>query len=171
MYTDEVSLLIDDLQYVIFDDKTFPNSLHVLLSQQRPETSEYISSSESPLVEDLSSESVFSFTSASSLPLLRRDRPFVYQSTLTLQRISSLLTDGENQSREEEEEEEEEDESRTPSSVDVLLDCSELTATLDGTTDPISLSNLNKDILVELMLSGEGKCRAAFSLHTIYIKK
>ncbi|XP_042244671.1 uncharacterized protein LOC121881098 [Thunnus maccoyii] len=122
------------------------------------ETPEYISSSESPLVEDLSSESVSSFTSASSLPLLRQDRPYVYQSTLTLQRISSLLTDGENQSREEEEEEEgEEEESRAPSSSDVLIDCPEPTVTLDGTTDLNSLSNLNKDSLVELMLSGEEK--------------
>ncbi|KAM7403022.1 hypothetical protein PAMA_003784 [Pampus argenteus] len=122
--------------------------------EQQPETPEHMSSSVSPLGEELSSQSGSSFTSASSWPLLRRDRPHVYQSTLTLQRMSSLLTDGENQSREEEEEEEEED-SRTNSSVDVLLDCPEATVTLDGATDPISLSNLDKDILVELMLSGE----------------
>ncbi|XP_062296867.1 uncharacterized protein LOC134001318 [Scomber scombrus] len=121
--------------------------------EEQPETPEHVSSSESPLVEDLSSESVSSFTSASSLPLLRQEHPYVYQSSLTLQRISSLLTDGENESREEEEEEVE---STTSSSVGVLLDCSELAVTLDGTTDSISLSNLNKDILVELMLSGEG---------------
>ncbi|KAM7375832.1 hypothetical protein PAMP_005599 [Pampus punctatissimus] len=121
--------------------------------EQQPETPEHMSSSVSPPGEELSSKSGTSFTSASSLPLLRRDRPHVYQSTLTLQRMSSLLTDGENQSREEEEEEEED--SRTPSSVDVLLDCPEATVTLDGATDPISLSNLDKDILVELMLSGE----------------
>ncbi|XP_037652248.1 uncharacterized protein LOC119504273 isoform X3 [Sebastes umbrosus] len=97
---------------------------------QQPESPEHISSSE-----DLSSESVPSFTLASSLPLLRQDRPHVYESTLTLQRISSFLTDGENQSREEEEE------SRTPSSVEALPDCPELTMTLDGATDLVFLSN------------------------------
>nr|XP_033498259.1 protein ELYS-like isoform X2 [Epinephelus lanceolatus] len=82
-----------------------------------PESQEHISSSE-----DLSSEYVSSFTSASSLPRLRR-HPYVYESTVTLQRISSLLNDGENQSREEEEEEEEDDkESRSPSSAGALSD-------------------------------------------------
>lgn len=122
----------------------------MFLSQQQPESPEHSSSSE-----DLSYESVSSFTSASSLPLLRRDRPYVYESTLTLQRISSLLTDGENQSREEEDEEEED--SRAPSSADALPDCPELTVTLDGATAPIFLSNLNKDALAELVLSAEGK--------------
>ncbi|XP_053191132.1 uncharacterized protein LOC128374937 [Scomber japonicus] len=102
--------------------------------EEQPETPEHVSSSESPCVEDLISESVSSITSASSLPLLRQEHPYVYQRTLTLQRISSLLTDGENEN------------------------CSELAVTLDGTTDSISLSDLNKDILLELMLSGEGKC-------------
>ncbi|XP_051252076.1 uncharacterized protein LOC127361465 isoform X2 [Dicentrarchus labrax] len=115
--------------------------------QNQPESPDHISSSE-----DLSPESVSSFTSASSLPLLRRERPYLYESTLTLQRISYLLTDGEDQSREEEDEEED---SRTPSSVDHFPDCPELPATLDGATEPIFLSNLNKDTLVELMLSAE----------------
>ncbi|XP_034715046.1 protein ELYS-like [Etheostoma cragini] len=119
--------------------------------QPQPESPKHISSSE-----DLSSESVSCFTSASSLPLLRRDRPYVYKSTLTLQRISSFLSDGENQSREEEEEEEEE-ESRTPSSVagDAFPDCLERTMTLDGGTDHFFLGNLNNDVLVELVLSSE----------------
>ncbi|XP_070834668.1 uncharacterized protein [Chaetodon trifascialis] len=116
-------------------------------SQQQPETPEHISSSEEH------SESVSSFTSASSWPLLRRDRPYVYESTVTLQRISSLLTDGGNHSREEEDDEED---SRTPSSIDFLPDCPELTVTLDGATDPIFLSNLNKGALVELVLSADG---------------
>ncbi|KAG8013392.1 Protein ELYS [Nibea albiflora] len=113
------------------------------VQNQQPESPQYNSSSE-----DLGSESVSSFTSASSLFLLSRERPYVYESTLTLQRISSLLTNGESQSREEEDEEES---SRTPSSSDAMPDCSELKATLDGTTDPISLSNLNKEALVELV--------------------
>ncbi|XP_032356827.1 uncharacterized protein LOC116670422 isoform X1 [Etheostoma spectabile] len=120
---------------------------------QHPESPKDISSSE-----DLSSESVSCFTSALSLPLLRRDRPYVYKSTLTLQRISSFLNDGENQSREEkEEEEEEEEESRTPSSVDgdADPDCLERTMTLDGATDPFFLGNLNNDVLVELVLSSQ----------------
>ncbi|XP_033498258.2 uncharacterized protein LOC117266931 isoform X1 [Epinephelus lanceolatus] len=115
-----------------------------------PESQEHISSSE-----DLSSEYVSSFTSASSLPRLRR-HPYVYESTVTLQRISSLLNDGENQSREEEEEEEEDDkESRSPSSAGALSDCLEPAGTLDGATDPVYLSNLKKDILVEPVLSAE----------------
>ncbi|KAI4804743.1 hypothetical protein KUCAC02_026359 [Chaenocephalus aceratus] len=66
------------------------------VSNQKPEPPESISSSE-----DLSSENISSFTSASSLPLLRRDGPYEYRSTVTLQRISSLLTHGENPSRQE----------------------------------------------------------------------
>lgn len=118
-----------------------PFPLHLVFSQQKPEPPESISSSE-----DLSSENISSFTSASSLPLLRRDGPYEYRSTVTLQRISSLLTHGENPSSEEEEEEEE---SRTS-----LPHCPEMTA--DGATDPISLlyHNLKKDIVV---LSSEGK--------------
>ncbi|KAG7238537.1 hypothetical protein INR49_030810 [Caranx melampygus] len=99
--------------------------------------------------EDLSSESASSFTSASSLFLLRRGHPYVYESTLTLQRISSLLTDGEKQSREEE------DESRPPSSVGVLPDCRELVVTPDGATDPPFLCNMNDDVVVEMLLSAE----------------
>ncbi|XP_031703046.1 uncharacterized protein LOC116383392 [Anarrhichthys ocellatus] len=105
----------------------------------QPESPEHISS-----FRDLSSQSVSSITSASCLPLLRQDHPYVYERTLTLQRISSVLTDGENQSGEEEEVEEE---STTPSSVDAL--------TLDGATYPIFVSNLNKDIVVELVVSAD----------------
>ncbi|KAF3844842.1 hypothetical protein F7725_008005, partial [Dissostichus mawsoni] len=107
----------------------------------KPEPPESISSSE-----DLSSENISSFTSASSLSLLRRDGPYEYRSTVTLQRISSLLTDGENPSSEEEEEEEE---SRTS-----LPHCPEMTA--DGATDRIFLlyHNLKKDVVV---LSSEGQ--------------
>ncbi|XP_045919283.1 uncharacterized protein LOC123979414 [Micropterus dolomieu] len=112
----------------------------------QPEPSEQISSSE-----DLSSGSVSSFTSASSLPLLRLDCAYVYKSTLTLQRMSSLLNERENHSWEEEDEEDR----RTPSSTEAFPDCAELTVTLDGTTTPIFLSNLNKDALVELVLSAE----------------
>lgn len=94
----------------------------------------------------------------------------VQKYTLTLQRISSFLNDEENQSREEEEEEEE---SRTPSSVDgdAFPDCLELTMTLDGATDPFFLGNLNKDVLVELVLSAEGKLRVELYFHTIHIKR
>ncbi|XP_054469243.1 uncharacterized protein LOC129103024 [Anoplopoma fimbria] len=116
---------------------------------------------------DLRSESVSSFVSASCLPLLRQDHTYVYESTLTLQRISSLLTDGENQSGEEEEEVEEE--SRNPSSVDALKDCPEQTMTLDGATDSIFVSNLNKDIVVQLVLSAEEKmacCKREEIIHS-----
>ncbi|KAL3049165.1 hypothetical protein OYC64_008607 [Pagothenia borchgrevinki] len=102
----------------------------------QPEPPESISSSE-----DLSSENISSFTSACSLPLLRRDGPYKYRSTVTLQRISSLLTDGENPSSEEEEEEE---------STTSLPHCPEMTA--DGATDPIFL--LLRDVVV---LSSEGQ--------------
>lgn len=132
----------------------------VFLSQQQPK---HISSSV-----DLSSESVSSFTSASSLPLLRRDRLYVYESTLTLQRISSLLTDGENQSREEEDEDKD---SRSPSSTDALPGCPEQTVTLGGSTDPIFFSNLKKDALVELVLSAEGEPCVGLYLHTIHIER
>lgn len=109
--------------------------------------------------EDLSFGSVSSFTSVSSLPPLRRDRPYVYQSTLTLQRISSLLLEGENQSREEEEEDEEEI-SQTTSSVDALQELSELTAVpLDGAIDAVFLSSLNKGALMEQV---GGKLGAGF---------
>lgn len=114
--------------------------------------------------EDLSSESTSSFTSASSLFLLGRGRPYVYESTLTLQRISSLLTDGEKQSKDEE------DESRPPSSVGVLPDCRELVVTPDGATDPPSLCNLNDDIVVELLLSAEGEIYPGFYAHAFHIK-
>lgn len=135
----------------------------MFLPQQQPESPQLISSSE-----DLRSESASSFTSASSLFLLSRGRPYVYESTLTLQRISSLLTDGDSQSREEEDEEED---SRTPSSSDALPDCSELKATLDGSTDPIFLSNLNKEALVELVGSVKGKLCVGFHLHTIHTRQ
>ncbi|XP_063764385.1 protein ELYS-like isoform X1 [Eleginops maclovinus] len=116
-----------------------PCPLHLFLSQQQPEPPESISSSE-----DLSSENISSLTSASSLPLLRRDRAYEYKSTATLQRISSLLTDGENQSSEEEEEEE---------SGTSFPHFPEMTA--DGATDPIVVSNSNTDVVVELVLSAE----------------
>ncbi|XP_018545495.1 uncharacterized protein LOC108892440 isoform X2 [Lates calcarifer] len=120
-----------------------PEEEHPIHNQR--ETHEHVSSSA-----DLSSEATSSFTSASSLPLLRRGRPHVFESTLTLQRISSLLTDGETQSNEDEEEE-----SRPPSSTGMLPHCPELVLTPDGATDPISLSNLDKVVLVELLLSAE----------------
>lgn len=128
----------------------------MFLSQQQPESPQHVSSSS----ENPNSESVSSFTSASSVPpLLRRDCPHVYDSTLTLQRISSFLTDGENQSGEDEEED-----SRTPSSADDLPDCPEPTGTPDGATDPVFFCNLNKDALEELVLSAEGKLCVGFSL-------
>lgn len=107
---------------------------------------------------DLSSESVSSFTSASSLPLVKQDCPHVYKSTMTLQRISSLLTDGENQSREDED-------SKTPSSTDAVPDCPEQTQMLDGATDPIFFRNLSNEALVELVLSAEGKLCVGMCLH------
>ncbi|XP_029900502.1 uncharacterized protein LOC115354306 isoform X3 [Myripristis murdjan] len=107
----------------------------------------HISSFKSQSMDDLSSNSFSSFTSASSLPLLRQDHPYVYESTLTLQRISALLTDGENESREEE--------SRAASDSDASPECPDLTATLDGTTDLVSLNSSSKDSMEELVLSVE----------------
>ncbi|XP_036981411.1 uncharacterized protein LOC119034480 isoform X3 [Acanthopagrus latus] len=115
------------------------------VQNQQPESPEQISPSE-----DLSTESVSSFTSASSLPLLRRQRCHIYESTLTLQRISSLLNDEENQSKGDEEED-----SRTPSPFHALPECPELMLTLDGATDPIFLSNLDNDAVAGLVLSAE----------------
>lgn len=85
---------------------------------------------------------------------MRRGHPYVYESTLTLQRISSLLTDGEDQSRDDEGKDKG---SRTPSSTDALLNCPEQKGTKGGPTDPILSSNLKKDTLVELVQSSEGK--------------
>lgn len=84
---------------------------------------------------------------------MRRGHPYVYESTLTLQRISSLLTDGEDQNRDEEGKDKG---SRTTSLTDALLNFPEQTGT-QGPTDPILSSNLKKDTLVELVLFSEGK--------------
>ena len=132
----------------------------MVVSQQQPESPEQISPSE-----DLSTESVSSFTSASSLPLLRRQRCHIYESTLTLQRISSLLNDEENQSKGDEEED-----SRTPSPFHALPECPELMLTLDGATDPISLSNLDNDAVAGLVLSAEGKLCVGYKICIIHIK-
>ncbi|XP_047467352.1 uncharacterized protein LOC125023864 isoform X2 [Mugil cephalus] len=129
---------------------------------EQPEAQDHICSSEGP-----SSESASSFTSASSLPLLKRDRPRVYESTLTLQRMSSLLTDGEN-GEEEEEEEEEDEASGTSSSTGALPDCPELILTPDGATDPVSLSGWNKDNFLELMLCAKGREEDAFPHEDIF---
>ncbi|KAM4542870.1 uncharacterized protein PAE49_019371 [Odontesthes bonariensis] len=117
--------------------------------EDQSETQNHISSTES-----LSSVSASSFTSASSLPLLKH--PYVYERTVTLQRISSLLTDGENQSSEEEQEdidqeenENEEEEGRS----DFLPGCPKLERTPDGTRDPVSIRSLFKETL---MFSAEG---------------
>ncbi|XP_068436644.1 uncharacterized protein [Clinocottus analis] len=67
-----------------------------------------------------------------------------------------------------EEEEEGEEESRTPSSVDALPDCPEQTMAVDGATDPTFVCNLNKDIVVELLLSAEEKmscCKGEEIIH------
>lgn len=90
----------------------------------------------------------------------------MYQRTLTLQRISSFLSEGENQHGEEEEEnaeEVEEEGSRTPSSADALSDCTEKTVTLDGATHPISV--IDKDIEIELGLPAEGLSVILFVSH------
>ncbi|XP_060919549.1 protein ELYS-like [Labrus mixtus] len=115
-----------------------------LHNQQPDESHVHISSSL-----DLDSESLSSFTSASSLPLLSWGAPYVFKSTLTMQRISSLLADGENQSGDEEDVERD---SRTPSSAEALPSCSEMMVTLDGATHPVLLSSLDKD---GLLLSAE----------------
>ncbi|XP_062252507.1 uncharacterized protein LOC133961426 isoform X3 [Platichthys flesus] len=99
---------------------------------------------------ELTCESVSSFPASSSLPLLRRGCPHVYESTLTLQRISSLLTDSEYKSVGDDEEER-----RPPSSVDVLPDCPELLPTPDGATDLVSHSNWKRGASAERVLSAE----------------
>ncbi|KAM6968618.1 uncharacterized protein LKV04_017475 [Tautogolabrus adspersus] len=109
------------------------------LHNQQPESHVHISSSL-----DLDSESLSSFTSASSLPLLSWGPPYVFKSTLTMQRISSLLNDGENQSGDEEDVKRD---NRTPSSTEALASCSGMMVTLDGATHPILPSSLNKDAM------------------------
>ncbi|XP_041828117.1 uncharacterized protein LOC121631339 [Melanotaenia boesemani] len=117
-----------------------------VINYEQTKKQEHISSSG-----NLSSVSASSFTSASSFPLLKH--PYVYKSTVTLQRISSLIIDGENQSGEEDEEAEE---TETFSPADSLPDHRELILTPDGTTDLVFLSTLDKECLVDLMLSAEG---------------
>lgn len=132
-----------------------------LQQQQQLETQENIFSSE----EDLRSLSASSSTSASPLPLMKWDPLHTYKSTLTLQMISSLLTDRSSQSRGQEEEH------RPHSSAGVFLNIPELVLTPDGATEPISFSSLNKDSMVELMLSADGKLCLGFSAHTIHIER
>ncbi|XP_039459612.1 uncharacterized protein LOC120434994 [Oreochromis aureus] len=121
-----------------------PEGVHPLIyTQQQLETQENIFSSE----EDLRSVSASSSTSASPLPLMNWDLLHTFKSTLTLQRISSLLTDTSSQSRGQEEGH------RPHSSAGVFLNIPELVLTPDGATEPISFSSLNKDSMVELMLS------------------
>ncbi|KAK2826085.1 hypothetical protein Q5P01_020299 [Channa striata] len=102
------------------------------------------------LSEDMSSESVSSFTSTSTLPLLGQCCPHVCESTLTQQRVSSVLTDGESR-------EEEQQGKQTSSSVNILLDRPDLMVTPDGTTVPVFLSNFNKDMMRELVLPAEDR--------------
>ncbi|CAI5696609.1 unnamed protein product [Oreochromis niloticus] len=121
-----------------------PEGEHPLIytQQQQLETQENIFSSE----EDLRSVSASSSTSASPLPLMKWDPLHTFKSTLTLQTISSLLRDRSSQSRGQEEH-------RPHSSAGVFLNIPELVLTPDGATEPISFSSLNKDSMVELMLS------------------
>ncbi|KAM9708508.1 protein ELYS-like isoform 1-T1 [Menidia menidia] len=121
--------------------------------QDQSELLKHSSSSES-----LSSVSASSFTSASSLPLLKH--PYVYERTVTLQRISSLLTDGENQSSEEGEEEandevDEEEGRGTLSPSDFMSDCSKLIWTPDGAKEPVSLDSSGNEIVVGQEFSAE----------------
>ncbi|XP_069391818.1 uncharacterized protein [Paralichthys olivaceus] len=131
-------------------DKTEEQTAHTEECEEELIHNQHETHMHSSSCEDLTSESVSSFTTASSLPLLRRARPHVYESTLTLQRISSFLTDNENQSVGDDEEE-----SRPPSSVDVLPDSPELLLTPDGATDLVSHSNWNKGVSAERVLSAE----------------
>lgn len=110
--------------------------------------------------EDLSSESVTSFTSASFHPLLKQCYRYVYESTLTLQRISSVLTDGDDLSRENEQIDEEE--SGDPSSVSIFPGCPDLGPAPGGPTDSFSL---HKDVLDLLALPAEGKLCDEVHLH------
>ncbi|CAJ1073669.1 uncharacterized protein LOC119504273 isoform X2 [Xyrichtys novacula] len=102
---------------------------------------------------DVGSESVSSITPPSSLPLLSWDPLYMYESTLTLQRISSLLTDGEKHS---EDEEDEERDNSTPTSVEALPECPEVIVTLDGATKPVYLSCLDKKALNDMVFSAKG---------------
>lgn len=116
-----------------------------LLSQQVPELPPDIS-----LPMNLCSESVSSF--ASSPPPLNWTPRYVYKSTLTLQRISSLLTDGETQSGDEEDEERD---NRTPTPVVTSPDCPKVIVTLDGATEPVHLFSFGE---VTLSSGGEFCC-------------
>ncbi|KAM4724067.1 uncharacterized protein FYW61_014643 isoform 2-T2 [Anableps anableps] len=122
---------------------------HYALNPNQPETQEEILSSENQ-----SSSSPFSFSSASSGPLLKHSH--VFESTITLQRISAFLTDQESQSKGVDEEKE-----SYFTSVDGFLPHrSELKLSPDGATEQNSLSDLDQslksqDKVISYALQGE----------------
>ncbi|XP_036006897.1 uncharacterized protein LOC105916829 isoform X2 [Fundulus heteroclitus] len=100
---------------------------HLALNSNQPETQQDILSSENQ--SSLSVSSVSSVSSASSAPLLKH--PHVFESTITLQKMSALLTDEENQCKGDDDDDEEEE--------DRFI--SELKLTPDGGTGPQSHSS------------------------------
>lgn len=109
-------------------------------------------SSQSPSKE--SSESMFSFSAASSLPPLRWGIPYVYGSTVMLQQISSLLSDGGGcHSRQ--------DDSPSLPADKLHPGCPDLLLTLEGATDPVSFNSLSLDSrnVEELVFSTECEFR------------
>ncbi|CAB1330942.1 unnamed protein product [Coregonus sp. 'balchen'] len=106
-----------------------------LIAEEKPWTPAHLSSQS---LSKESSESMLSFTSAPTLHRLRRGIPYVYGSTVMLQRISSLLSDrGQCQNRQ--------GDSPSPPADILLPDCPDRTLTLEGATDPVSFNSLSKD--------------------------
>ncbi|MEQ2215026.1 hypothetical protein XENOCAPTIV_026030 [Xenoophorus captivus] len=104
--------------------------------------------------ENQSSLSGSSFSLASSAPLLKHSH--VFESTITLPKISAFLTDQEIRSKGDDEE----DEDKFTSVADFLPHCPELKLIPDGATEPLSLNGLNskssksKDVVISCVLQG-----------------
>ncbi|XP_038146588.1 uncharacterized protein LOC119787039 isoform X2 [Cyprinodon tularosa] len=112
------------------------------LNFDQPETQEDILSSENQ-----SSLSACSFSSASSAPLL--NQPHEFESTITLQKISALLTDQEIHNKGDEEEE------KFTTVADCFPPCSKLKLTPDGAIEQLSLGTFDKNKAIMYSLEGE----------------
>ncbi|XP_031684808.1 uncharacterized protein LOC116374695 [Oncorhynchus kisutch] len=118
-----------------------------LIAAEKPWTPAHLSSQS---LSKETSESMFSFTSSPSLPCLRPGIPYVYGSTVMLQRIPSLLSDrGRCQNSQ--------GDSPSPPADILLPDYPDRTLTLEGATDPVSFNSLSKDSMEvdELVFSTE----------------
>lgn len=110
------------------------SQIFVSLLQNQSETPDILTS------ENQRSLSALSFSSASSAPLLKH--PHFFDSTITLQRISAFLTDQEIQTKEDDED----NEDNFTSVDDSLPQCWEPKLSPDGTTEQLSLCDLDKSL-------------------------